>query len=130
MPGEDEEAAAGSLQMQEVVKSGDGMELVIYSSGGHVVEGEDITAAGDDGEGELAVVVCHEEAAGGGGVAPGLANGAAAEDGFWWKADENLPDDDLIWQAEEERRYSGARHGRRSQEREELCVVTVDFLQG
>jgi hypothetical protein len=110
--------------MEGLVEPGDGVELVIRG-GGPVVEGEDVVVAdaedplvvaGEDGEAGLAAVVGQEEVAGGGDGAPGAADGAAAEEAFGGKADKDLPKDDLVGEAGEERlRFCCylLRHGRR-----------------
>jgi hypothetical protein len=113
-PGEEEETIAGSRQIEGLVKPGDGVEL-----GGPVVEGEDVMGciAVENREDGLVGVMGEEEAAGGGGAAPRAADGAGAEEGFGVEADEDLPEDDLIWEAVEERRRCCCRgllrHGRR-----------------
>jgi hypothetical protein len=104
---EDEESVARGQQIVTVVKTDDGLELVV---GGSVIEGEElfVVSSGvsefgedDDGEGWLAIVVGMEEIEGGGGAAPGTANGAAAEEGFRGKTDEDLPDDNLLREVDE-----------------------------
>jgi hypothetical protein len=101
---EDYKSVAGGPPIVTVVKTDDGLELVV---GGLVIEGEElfVVSSGvfvsefgedDDGEGWLAIVVGMEEIEGGGGAAPGTANGAAAEEGFRGKTDEDLPDDNLL----------------------------------
>jgi hypothetical protein len=98
----DEESVARGQQIVTVVKTDDGLELVV---GGSVIEGEEVFAVSsgvsefgedDDGEGWLTIVVGMEEIEGGGGAAPGTANSAAAEEGFRGKTDEDLPDDNLL----------------------------------
>jgi hypothetical protein len=98
---EDEEAITGGLQIEGLVKPGDGLVV-----GGQrpVIERVDfVVAAGDDREGGLVVVVGEEEVAGGGGEAPGVTDGAASEEGFGGQADEDLPYHDLIREATVER---------------------------
>lgn len=60
-------------------------------------------------------MVRKEKIAGGGGTVPGAADGAATEEGSGGQADEDIPYDDLLWEATEERRRScrcGPSHGR------------------
>jgi hypothetical protein len=99
---EDYKSVAGDQPIVTVVKTDDGLELVV---GGSVIEGEEVFVVSsgvsefgedDDGEGWLAIVVGMEEIEGGRGATPGTANGAAAEEGFWGKTDEDLPDDNLL----------------------------------
>jgi hypothetical protein len=123
---EKEQAVAGGLRVEDVVELCDGVEPVAVG-GGPRVEGEDIVAldtadprvvAGENGKAGLVVVVGEEEIAGGGDAAPGAADGAAAEEGFSGEADEDLPDDDLVREAGEERRRISHRHDRCSQRNE------------
>jgi hypothetical protein len=125
---EDDQAVAGGLHIRELVggaKSGDGMELVGGSDPCTVVQRHDVqvpaavvgaVALEEEGQRGLAAVVGEEEFTGGGGAAPSAADGAAAEEGLVGKAEEDLPDEDLIRETGVERRRScscGLRHGRR-----------------
>ena len=83
--------------------------MELRGNNGPVVEGEDVKAvdakdklvSDQNGEGGLEGVVRQEEAASGGDVAPGATDGAVAEEGFGVEADEDLPNDDLVWEADD-----------------------------
>ena len=119
---EDEEAVARGLKREYVikpVKPGNGLELC---AGGPMVQGVDawvVLVSGcfvstDDGEGGLSVVVCQEKIVGGGDTPPGAADGTAADERFRRKTDEDLPDDNLFWEAGEETSCHGSLgHSRR-----------------
>lgn len=103
---EDEEAITGGIQIEGLVKPGDGLEVggrrPVIERVNFVVAAA-VFGAGDDGEGGLVVVVGEEEVAGGGGEAPSATDGAASEEGFGGQADEDLPYHDLIREAAVER---------------------------
>jgi hypothetical protein len=123
--GEKEQAVTGCLRIEGIVKLGDGMELVVLG-GGPAVQGEDVVVvdaedprvvAGENRKAGLVGVVGEEEVAGAGDAAPGAADGAAAEERFWGQADEDLPEDDLVWEVAAAASRScpcGVSHGRRS----------------
>jgi hypothetical protein len=118
--GEDKKTVAGGLQAEGVVKSGNWLEL---GAGGPAMEGEDsfvatttVLGGAYNGEGGLTAVVGQQKEAGRGGETPGAAHRAAAEEGFGRKADEDLPDDNIVGEATVETPRSfpqGLWHGHR-----------------